>query len=312
MVFNKEQIINKIDPNLLILGQSHEIVKYLQSKNSTHPHYSLTLDFSNTLFYKSIEQPIPTLETLNTQLLNINGQIIKENSLKESLLFKILEILAHHINSDHFYRYGVNPWYNLDKALQDLELTMTWCNEINNHSDIETGGKTYDGWNSTLMPTLWACVYAGLIEEGLFISNTIENLIYKIYKNSPKNGVFLTVLDQPPSGRFLMSIHFAQALLYKNSKKLDLAEKYYEKIVQMYKWKGNSPYEIFWTNGLNRITEAAIEVYKLNPTEENKNRAIDYYLSSCSSDDIEPTEATRERGLITYMLMTEVLKIKVA
>ena len=60
-----------------------------------------------------------------------------------------------------------------------------------------------------------------------------------------------------------------------------------------------------------KITEAAIEVYKLNPTEENKNRAIDYYLSSMVTSDIEPTEATRERLLITYMLMTEVLKIKV-
>ena len=60
----------------------------------------------------------------------------------------------------------------------------------------------------------------------------------------------------------------------------------------------------------NKCSQAAIEVYKLNPTEENKERCLKYYHMSTNTD-IEPTESVRERGLITYMFMRDVLKINI-
>jgi tetratricopeptide (TPR) repeat protein len=323
MVFNKEEILNKVDPKLFTANNSIQSVTYSASNFSTHPHYALTIKFFQTEFYqnqfKEIKERRP-LEEIRNDLFKLNSNILETQSLKEEILFDILNLLVEHFKDNYEFRYGACPWSNKDVTLERLESALNVCNEINKYKDDpETGGVKSNIWNSALMTSIWNCVYAGLYEEGFYLIETIENLINKlgdyesIHKKRPTNCVFKNVLDQGTLGRFIMSLNFAKAQLYLYLKQPQKAEECFETITQLYNGKGNHPkYKVYWHNGLNRVTEAALEVYKLNPTEENKNRAIDYYLSSTFDSNIEPTEATRERLLITYMLMTEVLKIKVA
>lgn len=325
MVFNKEETINKIDPKIFQLQGTLETANYLSKNFVLHNHYNLTLNFFNTDFYQDRIKLYPEkiqLEEIRNDLFKINSQILTSQSLEKDILFELLELLVKHFRSSYDFRYGLSAWYSKDITLKRLEQAIDICNQINKYKDDpETGGITSNIWNQSLMASIWQCVYVGLYEEGFYLIETIENLIDKIweyenqYKKRLKNYVFPNVLDQPTLGRFIMSLNFAKAQFYLYLKQPQKAEECFEKIVQLHHKKGNHPrYKVYWPNGLNRVTEAAIEVYKLNPTEENKNRSIDYYLNSTfdSNPNIEPTEATRERLLITYMLMTKVLKIKVA
>ena len=318
IVFDKEKILSRLDP--FFTKESYttdvEAIKFLSKHYSTHNHYKLTVDFLETKFYKNNINKITkrSLEEIRDNLFQLNSQILNSKILDKDLLFSILHLLAEHLKDEYQFRYSVNPGGgNLENTLKNLELTLDLSNKINEYkTDPETGGLESNGWNSSVTPSVWHCVYAGLYQEGFYIIETLENLIDKINELKPNNSIFKNVLDQPTPGRFVMSLNFAKAQLYLQQKEYKKAEECFENIAQLYREKGNHPkYEVYWANGLNRVTEASIEVYKLNPTEANKNRAIDYYLSSTFTSDIEPTEATRERLLITYMLMTEVLKIKV-
>jgi len=325
MVFNKEVILSKLPPEIFTIFDSFEYVKYSAEHLRTHNHHYLILQFLETDFFKNEFNKLQTrrpLIEIRDNLFELNSQIIKNQSLEKTILFDILKLLVEHIKDNYYFRWAVWVWGRDKIILKKLEESFNICNQINKYKDDpETGGVTCETryfWNHEFMPSIWNCVYAGLYDEGFYLIETTENLIEKIwehkkqYKKLPNNCVFHNILDQNNLGRYVMSLGFAKAQLYLGLKEFKKAEECFENITQLYRGKGNHPKHIIhWPNGYNRITEAAIEVYKLNPTEENKNRAIDYYLSSTYTYDIEPTESTRERLLITYMLMTEVLKIKV-
>ena len=329
MKFSKEKIMSRINPALLSLS-GVKAVKKINEINITHNHYQLAVEYYETDLWAEHfkkcngESPYNWIE-LRDQLFEINNRIIssKHNNINPEDLFKILEILVYHscvrdhspiFTEGNLFRFSANQWNVLDRTLDYLEKAIELCNEVNLHKDDpETGG--FDGgkaWNKELMHSIWACVYGGLYEEGMYLINTMEHLIFKIHDapTFPKNRVFETVLDQPTPGRFLKTLRMAKARLYLLEGNKAKAEETFESIVNLGKFTNNGTYRVYWSNGLNRITEAAIEVYKLNPTEENKERCLKYYHMSTNTD-IEPTESVRERGLITYMLMRDVLKIKI-
>lgn len=329
MEFNKEKIMSRVDPALLSLS-GVKSVKKINEINITHNHYQLAAEYYETdLWAKHFkkcngESPYDWIE-LRDQLFEVNNRILTSeyDNINSEDLFRILEILVHHscvrhhtstFDEGNLFRFSANQWNVLDRTLDYLEKSIELCNKINLYKDDpETGG--VDGgkaWNRELMHSIWACVYGGLYEEGIYLIETMEYLIFKIHdaSNFPKNRVFKTVLDQPTPGRFLKTLRMAKARLYLVKGNKVKAEETFESIVNLGKFTNNGIYRVYWSNGLNRITEAAIEVYKLNPTEKNKERCLKYYHMSTNTD-IEPTESVRERGLITYMFMRDVLKINI-
>ena len=55
--------------------------------------------------------------------------------------------------------------------------------------------------------------------------------------------------------------------------------------------------------GLNRLTEAALSLYKLQPTKENKNTVLEYYKSIPQTNTYDKHECTRERALVTFEIL---------
>lgn len=318
MVFDIEEIKSRIDPTLFIIGGGSQAIDYIDTNYATHNFYRLSVDFARTkLFNKVLKTSSKAnLDKLRDELYKYHKAIIKRPSTK-TILFKILDLLARHICDDGYgehklFRYSANPWSSKERTLDYLEQTLTLCNNINKYKDDpETNNIQTNIWNSVFTQSIWACVYAGLTDEGLYIIQTTEDLIRKVKNTKPTNPVFKKVLDQPTYGRYMMTIYFAKAQIYKQLGKLDKTEEAFEFIAQLYRGKHDNEFKVYWTTGLNRVTEAAIEVYKLNPTEVNKQRALNYYLDTCFTADLEPTETVRERGLITYMLMKYVLDIEV-
>ena len=54
--------------------------------------------------------------------------------------------------------------------------------------------------------------------------------------------------------------------------------------------------------GVNRLTEAALSLYKLQPTKENKQRILEYYISA-EPQTHDHYESPRERALITFEIL---------
>jgi len=308
------------------------MIDWMDENTSTHNHYKLSVDFIRTEFFKEILD--------NTNFNNLKELTLREvqNDLKDKLaelllriesinpqdltlefLSPILKNFAKHIIGNEYqehnvFRFNANPFLDSNRVFQHMEIAFEQCNQINKFKDDpENGNLNFKSWNKEMMGSIWACVYGGLIDEGLYLIETLENLIYRIQKNKPKNCVFKTVLDQPTPGRFLMSLYMAKARLYLQTGDKSKAIECFEFITSMFKSESeNKKYYIYWFTGLNRVLEAAIEVYKLNPTKENKKRCFDFYIKSALIDPqgIEPTETVREKGIITYMFVKHVLGIE--
>ena len=59
----------------------------------------------------------------------------------------------------------------------------------------------------------------------------------------------------------------------------------------------------------NRIVEHAIELYKIQPTEENKLLAIELFIKHKNHVPHEQGETVREAGVIALMLLQDIFKI---
>lgn len=332
MVFDRKDIKGKIDPKLGTL-YGVGLAEYISANYVTHNHYDLSIEFSKTKFFKNIQKDLShktstwgeatvIYESIKQELLQINNNLVKNNKLDNPSLYKILEGLAHHMcvldknNPDHF-RFGIDKWRKdiINLQLDKLTSTFEVINTIEKNLDKpDIGGFRYKYWND-VMSDIWACVYTGLFEEALYLLSVLEKLIIKLTEEETENPVFPLVLDQGTNARFLMSIYMLRTKIYKAQGKIDLAIKDYQTIISFHNPNdtdhANKLYRIWWFTGLNRVTEAAIELYKFNPTKENKQRCIEYYIDCCNFGIFDNTESTRERGLITYMLMKYVLDIEI-
>ena len=332
MVFDKENVRNKLDPNLNKL-YGVKLAKYISENYISHNHYNLGLELAETNFFKtyhsklpdgppSWENAVPIYDKVRKELMQINELILEKKKLTKPILIKILKGLVTHMcaldkTAPDYFRFGIDKWRgdNFSSQLDKLEKTFEVINTIDQNLDKpDIGGFQYKYWNDT-MSDLWACAYAGLYEEALYLIDVLERLIIKINDGSCSNPVFPKVLDQGTNARFLMSLYMLRTKIYKVQNKIDLAIKDYKTIVSFSNLNSQNnadrSYLIWWFTGLNRVTEAAIEIYKLKPTEENKQQCIDLYIHCCNFNSFDNTESTRERGLITYMLMKYVLDIEV-
>lgn len=328
MEIDIKKIKNKVDTNLITVGDGFESVKYIRKKYQTHNHHELLLDFIETPIFKSVydntifsDSEILDIkkiqEDILIQFLKIQQSLIDEFSIreniKEMLILQSKHIISNKVDLHQPFRFYSNPWACIDCSINRIRDIIPTIKSIDSYqNDPETNNFKSQNWNE-ILTSIWSLLYAGFHEEGLFIVKTLENLIYKIYKYNPENVVFEGILNQPSLARFLMSIYFVKAKLFLLKGDKISASEIYEKICSFssFNYENISDYRmiIFWYTGQTRIVESAIELYKLNPTEKNRKRCIDFYLESCKSTDIEPTEALRERGYITFSLAKYILDI---
>lgn len=333
MKFNVKDIKERVDSTLFSHNGLLEMVDWIDENYATHNHYKLSADFVRTDLFKNIldnsdSEALSKLDLkeiqqdLRDELVEILTKIelLDSKDLTYEVLKPILPNFAKHIIGNKYekhniFRFNANPFLTPDRIFSHMEIAFDQCDQINEvKDDPENGGLKFNTWNREMMGSIWACVYAGLIDEGLYLIETLENLIYRITENQPKNCVFKTVLDQPTLGRFLMTLYMAKARLYLQTEDKKKAEECFEFICSLFNTVGPKRYEyrVYWFTGLNRVLEASIEVYKLNPTPENRQRCFDFYIQSIQHPaGIEPTETVREKGIITYMFIKHVLGIEV-
>ena len=333
MKFNIKDIKERVDSTLFSHNGLLEMVDWIDENYATHNHYKLSADFVRTDLFKGIldNSDLETLgkldlrkiqENLRDELVGVMNKVelLEPEELTYDLLKPILPNFAKHIIGNRYqesniFRFNSNPFLTPDRIFSHMEIALNQCNQINEvKDDPENGGLKFDTWNREMMGSIWACVYSGLIDEGLYLIETLENLIYRIDENQPENCVFKTVLDQPTLGRFLMTLYMAKARLYLQTGDKKKTKECFEFICSMFNTTGpkRHEYRIYWFTGLNRVLEASIEIYKLDPTLENKQRCFDFYIQSTQhAAGIEPTETVREKGIITYMFIKYVLGIEV-
>jgi len=202
------------------------------------------------------------------------------------------------------FRWGLNHWIGKPTLIQDIQNRIKESQE-----PIEY---TQGGWENKIckdtlnsLREVWACVEAGLYDEGM----KLINFNIKIIKD-PKlleMGTFRSPL------RRLRSNYFPKALLHLKNNEKEEAYKCFENITSYFQAPAGAWCQVSGT----RCLEAAIEMYRLKPTEENKKRCIDFYFATLYPNYIEggtvgaglggPWEALKERIIITHMLKKYVL-----
>lgn len=334
MKFNEKSIRERLPKDIGKQGGGLDILPFLKEHSLIHNHYELAWDFTKTDLFKRVQKTLDPEKTcswdearvgpfneVREEQIKINTSILEKKQIEENDVIQILEGLVKHLcaqnpNEPDIFRFRANCWEDVTNKLEGLKTSIEVANTINQYKDDpETNGFEYKYWNS-MTGDIWACVQGNLYDEVFYLTNTLRDLIYKIYKYKPTNCVFKNVLDQETHGRFLMTLWMAEGLIYQHTKDIEKAIECYSNIGNLYNsasYPSTDPkgFSIWWFTGQTRIIEALIQVYKLKPTEELKQRILNYYIDSCYHTGYEPTETVRERGIITYMLARYVLNIKI-
>ena len=332
----KKSLINgwsDIHPGLLEPGHSDKHYSdILDSIITSHPHVRVVTHFADSYIFQKLIDGVKIENGLSRDEVKEKYLVIKERLEKLDKITKdidpkdfapndllpYIDILAHHIISEgydvsnkirYLTRFGshrINRHDIQSKMLQVLDDMYL----IHSHKDdIETGGyKSISTWHD-VMSCCWAFIEGGFVDHTKFVIDTLINLTEKIQENQPNNRIFeLWCVRENQTfrdyGKHLRSSYAIAGPFYASIGETNKAIEIFKKSINLFE-------KILGYTEINRVVEHAIELYKIQPTEENKLLAIDLFIKHKTSTPHEPTETVREAGVIALMLLQDVFKVTI-
>lgn len=330
----KQSLINEwpnIHPDLLTSQYPDIHYSDIQENIITpHPHVRAVTHFAETQIFKELIKDIEVKNGLSQDEVREDYLILKERLEKTDEITKsidpkdftaqnllpYIDILAHHIIVQGYEpngkirfltRFGTHRIHRPDiqsKMLQVLD-DMYFLNLY--QDDVETKGfRPVSTWHE-VMTCCWAFIEGGFIEHTRFVVDTLVNVTEKIQKHQPNNRIFKLwdLMDGSSTrdySKHLRSTYAVAGPFYAAIGEIDKAVEIFKKSIDLFKG-------IVGYTEKNRIVEHAIELYKIQPTEENKSLAIELFIKHKNDTPHEPTETVREAGVIALMLLQDVFKI---
>lgn len=196
------------------------------------------------------------------------------------------------------YRFGSNHLVGKPDTENMLSLLYDTYNSIRNDNYPEFFKY------QNLCRGLWMLTTAG------YTSDVIE-IVEFFKKELLTDGSKLLKLYDGDSGgnrsidnrwRVVMSMSWPLAQCYKHIGDFESAKKVYRDITTY-----NVYGKLLWYTSTNRVLEAGIELYKLEPTEENKQWCYDTYYQISNLNLQNNQEALDERLMVSYMFYEEVI-----
>lgn len=321
MEFNKEKFLQKYnDMRRQAKGLSpFEIVDLTDKVGISHNHNRLLVDFASTKIFKD-HLAITELIERNWQESKVEWKILLHQlidhektiyqlpftDLTFSHLLPYFNILSSHLTIPG-YPNSLFRWSPCNGLLSDLPEKVEYIFDTLNDlitTPLYQRTKVYSktkSWNY-ILNGLWGMVNLGLWEEVLYCVNILEQLLLDLRTNlgSPNHILYHSAQNNPT--RFFMSLYMIKGkVLTANNRKKEAITNY-QNIVNFRIPDPINPHLTGYSS-LTRVFEASIEVYKLNPTEKNKNQMLYLLLNSITAIPTnEVTEALRERCLIVFML----------
>jgi hypothetical protein len=319
------------------LFTSHHPDRYysdiLDSIITAHPHVRAVTHFADTQIFQHLikdieienglprEEIIKKYDVIKERLIEVDKVIkdINYEDLTPNDILPYIDILAHHIISEGFEpnnkiryltRFGSHRIHRPEIQQKMLQVLDDMHAVYINQDDPETGGyRTTSTWHD-VMTCVWAFIEGGFIEHTKFVLDTLTDLTEKIQSLQPTNRVFeLWDLRGKSTSmnysKHLRSTYSASGPFYGAIGETEKAIKIYKKSIDLF---NNIPGYTERT----RIVEHAIELYKLDPTEENKLLVKKLFVEYKTNTPHESFETVREAGVIALMLLQDIFGVSIS
>ena len=332
----KQSLVNgwsNIHPDLFTSHLSDRYYSDIQETVITpHPHVRVVTHFADTQIFQQLisgveienglprDEVIKKYDVIKERLIEVDKSIkdIDPKDLTAQDILPYVDILAHHIISEGYEpngkirfltRFGSHRIHRPDIQQRMLQVLDDMYTVSIHQDDPETNGyRSTSTWHDVMTCT-WAFIEGGFIEHTKFVLDSLTNLTEKVQSYQPKNRVFelwdlrdnQTCLDH---SKHLRSTYSASGPFYGAIGETDKAIEIYKKSIALFD-------SIPGYTEKTRVVEHAIELYKLDPTEENRLLALELFLKYKDRVPHESYETVREAGVIALMLLQDVFKITV-
>lgn len=338
MEYTFKYIEDKIDKRFFGLNDHISILKLqkeikgIHNQNRINLNFALSDIYSNNSCYDEFFEHYKTLENEEKrpfQLEVFKG--IKERYIEldknlktktpETLCYEDLKeyitLLSCHLDAmtsayTHVYqkgkilfcRFGCNRLINglkKDEVNYVLENTQKIKNLLDTGYDFSE--KLDLNWH-TFLTTCWTLIEGGVAEVSLFIAEEMLRL-FDIQMEKYKSAAQFTfvALYRSVDTRSKFTVLWIKALALIQLNREEEAKQTLQYMIDYLLDSNFGSYVI-----LNRMTEASILLYLLEPSEKHSYQAKKSILLTAKKELTEPTETTRERGLIIYDFCKYVLK----
>jgi hypothetical protein len=258
---------------------------YLKWKELTEEHLLNLCEFekNNTFISNGISLKQKVIDSIPIHIegwsVGMSGGRDDGNYLTRFSMFKIQEDTNH------------KAWGDLVKTEKIIR------NYIN--TKVITDDQYKNSFQSHLA-ALWAIAEASVGKYGMYIIDTLLEYDQMVWEGNLPNDYY--EFDSSKSHpRKRMSILLIKAMILKQMGKINECKDVYREIMSFHKSINNGK-TINYYGGNTRLTEAALCLYKLEPTEENKQKVLEYYVEVSNPQYIDSYEYPRERGLLTYQI----------
>jgi len=252
------------------------------------------------------------------QLLEEIGEIDKkfldlsyDQFLKSYELFmRYIELLPKASSINGQFRWGITKDFEIEKYSERFEKNrkdLLNCLEYakkNDFTEMETINFHF------VISNIWKLLELERYEDAEVLIDLIVK-IFEISLNEDTKGIPFSVFGDDEHilwgwCRRYMSILIAAGTLYYHQNRISKSIECYKKILDL----GNDGVHtgIFYYVGINRQLESAVQLYKLQPTEENKKIVYEWFQKR---NEIAPPQDTDEcvyeTLLIDYMIFEDVI-----
>lgn len=158
-----------------------------------------------------------------------------------------------------------------------------------------------------VMGGVWTLIHIGLPEDAIVILDYMAH-DFDQYLLGNKESMFEFLGHPAHVPRMGQSLDWAFAWAYRQLDNKETCSYYLNQIMDRHPvYSKNQENEIFWHTGINRILEAAVELYKIFPTEENKTKILSIIVFNQTQECQESFESLRE-SLFAYYNVYRTLK----
>lgn len=273
----------------------------------------------NSQLYLTHEYENSTYDECYAQVTEINKKVAKKNlhTLSKEDLYEFLYLTPEICQSCfYWYRWG------LESTESDRDTHIEKMPEVDKM--LDTVESFFESGDFTDCPEMDWNFFMGMFWNGLrfgFADVVVPQAerLYRFFeaKKDIKNTrwVPFTEMNDPMDNfsinwsRYHLGLCLLLGTAYKENGQPDLAITAYKKAVKAYRdpelFKLGVE-QIHYHMGVNRVLEAATELYILEPTEENKNQVKELFIE-CVRMKMDPTfEAVLETLLINYFVYIKV------
>ena len=334
-----EDILKIIDPifvstvNIITWDKFNEFVDTLNKKNCIHIHTKWAVDFyrseyfsknNNIDFYKLKLKDLPqhkrskvfdqsAFDCMNKLAdLELN---LSQLSLTDTEKFIVDSLPIH----TEIFSLGMN-WYRSEfqylsrfplNKIRGFHIINEYNETLQVYDIIKKYNKTKilnlgdnqqslrESWNR-MLGVLWGFAEVGVGDKIIDIIDTLLEF-HLLLADGILSDEFFNNIDQSISSpRRRMALLFIKSCIYNQMGLINKRVEVLQEIINLHSTKTDRA--IRYYVGVNRLTEAALSLYKIDPNKENKDQVLKFYNSIENPNVTDHLECPRERALVTFQI----------